>query len=166
MSEGPNFCSNCGERLETSMDIEECPKCHSALHEHTKHLDTAKSVIEQLPYKSPGTAALIAFIGGIFALPGIGHIYVGRVGRGIGILVIGLIVYALIVASIFSVGFLAGFEETNATSESASAGLGAIAMMLVLSIVYIILFIWQIFNARKLAKKFNEVVKTTGKEPW
>jgi len=148
------------------MDIEECPKCHSALHEHSEHKLPPPSVIEQLPYKSPGTAALIAFIGGLFALPGIGHIYVGRVGRGIGILVIGLILYALIVTSIFSVGFLAGLEQPNAASNSASAGLGVIAMMLVLSIAYIILFIWQIFNARKLAKKFNEAVKTTGKEPW
>jgi len=36
----------------------------------------------------------------------------------------------------------------------------------VFGIAYFVLFIWQIFNARKLAKKFNEVVKTTGKEPW
>jgi glucan phosphoethanolaminetransferase (alkaline phosphatase superfamily) len=166
MRGGPNFCSNCGEKLDDGEDIEECPKCHTALHEHPKHIETTKSVIEQLPYKSPGTAALIAFIGGIFALPGIGHIYVGRVGRGIGILVIGLILYALTVTSIFSVGFLAGLEQPNTASDSASAGLGIIAMMLILSIVYIILFIWQIFNARKLAKKFNETVKATGKEPW
>jgi glucan phosphoethanolaminetransferase (alkaline phosphatase superfamily) len=166
MSAGPNFCSNCGERLDSSVSIEECPKCHTPLHEHSKHIEPTPSVIEQLPYKSPGTAALIAFIGGIFALPGIGHIYVGKVGRGIGILVLGLILYALTVISIFSVGFLAGFEQPNVASDSASAGLGAIAIMLVLSFVYIILFIWQIFNARKLAKKFNEAVKTTGKEPW
>ena len=36
-----------------------------------------------LPHKSPGTAALIAFIGGLIGLPGIGHMYVGKVGRGL-----------------------------------------------------------------------------------
>jgi len=148
------------------MDIEECPKCHSALHEHSKHELSSPSVVQSLPYKSPGTAALIAFIGGIFALPGIGHIYVGKVGRGIGILILGLILYALSVVTIFSVGFLASLEQPNSAPEYASAGIGVIAMMLVFSMAYVVLFIWQIFNARKLAKKFNELVRTTSKEPW
>jgi len=135
LSSKPRFCSNCGEKLDTDEDIEECPKCHTALHEHSQHLETSKSVVEQLPYKSPGTAALTAFLGGIFALPGIGHIYVGKVGRGIGVLVSGLILYALTVTSVFSVGFLAGFENPNAASYS-SVGLGAIAVMLILSVIY------------------------------
>lgn len=167
MSGGPNYCSNCGEKLDENLKIDECPKCHTALHEHYKHIESSPPrMVEQLPYKSPGTAALIAFIGGIFALPGIGHIYVGKVGRGIGILILGLILYTLSVATIFSVGFLASIEQPNASSDNASAGIGVIAMMLVFSIAYIVLFIWQIFNARKLAKKFNELVRTTSKEPW
>lgn len=166
MSDEQNFCSNCGEKLVTNVDNEECPKCHSALREHSRDKQSSQSVVATLPYKSPGTAALIAFIGGIFALPGIGHIYVGKVGRGIGILILGLILYALSVATISSVGFLASLEQPNSASEYASAGIGAIAMMLVFNIAYIVLFIWQIFNARKLAKKFNELVKSTGKEPW
>jgi Predicted membrane protein len=162
-----NFCSNCGEKLEAYAEIEECPKCHTALHEHSKHIQSPPpSVVETLPYKSPGTAALIAFIGGIFALPGIGHIYVGKVGRGIGILIFGLILYVIVIIMITSVGFLASLEQPNSASEYASAGIGAIAMMLVFSIAYIVLFIWQIFNARKLAKKFNEQVKMSHKEPW
>ena len=68
--------------------------------------------------------------------------------------------------TIFSVGFLASIEQPNASSDNASAGIGALAGMFVFSIAYIILFIWQIFNARKLAKKFNEIIKETGKEPW
>jgi hypothetical protein len=39
--------------------------------------------------------------------------------------------------------------------------------MFILGIAYLVLWIWQIFNARKLAKKFNELVRTNdGKEPW
>lgn len=159
------FCSNCGQKFDTNAEIEECPKCHSALHEHPEHIEPKPSIVQHLPYKSPGTAALIAFIGGIFALPGIGHIYVGKLGRGIGILIIGLILYALTVIMITSVGFLASFEQPS-LSNDASVGIGALAGMLVFSIAYIVLFIWQIFNARKLAKKFNEVVSQTQKEPW
>ena len=39
-------------------------------------------------------------------------------------------------------------------------------VMIVFAIGYLLLFIWQVFDARKLAKKFNELVKATGKEPW
>jgi hypothetical protein len=65
-----------------------------------------------------------------------------------------------------SVGFLASLEQTNDATPINSVGIGAIGIMLLSSVAYIVLFIWQIFSARKLAKKFNEVVKTTGKEPW
>jgi TM2 domain-containing membrane protein YozV len=140
-----NFCGNCGEKLDTDTDVEECPKCHSALHEHSKHIQSSPSVgSQQLPYKSPGTSALIAFIGGIFGLPGIGHIYVGKVGRGIGILLLGLVLYILTIVFVFVFPPIA----------------------LIFSIGYLILFIWQIFSARNLAKKFNELVRTRGKEPW
>jgi TM2 domain-containing membrane protein YozV len=166
LSSKQNFCSNCGEKFDSNLEVKECPKCHTALHEHFTHKEPSPSVIEQLPYKSPGTAALIAFIGGIFALPGIGHIYVGKVGRGIGILIFGLILYAIVIVMITSVGFLTSLEQPSHASEYASAGIGAIGMMLLFSIGYLILFIWQIFSARNLAKKFNELVRTRAKEPW
>jgi len=143
LSAGPNFCSNCGEKLDTDEDIEVCPKCHTALHEHSKHIDIAKSVTEQLPYKSPGTAALIAFIGGIFGLPGIGHIYVGKVGKGIATLATGIVLAVLSFVTFW-----------------------AVFTVVIFGIAYLILFIWQLFNARKLARKFNDAVNTTGKEPW
>jgi TM2 domain-containing membrane protein YozV len=95
------------------------------------------SIVTQLPYKSPGTAALIAFIGGIFGLPGIGHIYKGKLGKGIGILILGLFLYAMMIASIF------GFSPMT-----------------------FIFVIWQIFSARGQAREFNKLVKESGKEPW
>jgi ABC-type transport system involved in cytochrome c biogenesis permease subunit len=41
-----------------------------------------------------------------------------------------------------------------------------IILSFILGIAYFVLWIWQIFNARNLAKKFNESVRETGKEPW
>jgi len=89
--------------------------------------------------------------------------YVGKVGRGIGILILGLILYAI--TFIMTMGALASLGQTNPDSTG-SAAIGAIGVLLVLIVVYIVFFIWQIFNARKLARKFNETVRTTGKEPW
>ncbi|HMG37671.1 MAG TPA: hypothetical protein VK566_00655 [Nitrososphaeraceae archaeon] len=48
MSSNPNFCSNCGEKLANDVDVKECPKCHSALHEHSKHEQSSRPVVEQL----------------------------------------------------------------------------------------------------------------------
>src|SRR5688500_2700424 len=92
----PKFCSNCGKTLDLNKEIKKCPKCGIDLQQQV--LSTYnKSIVDQLPYKSPGTAALIAFIGGIFALLGLGHIYVGKVERGIGILISGIIIYVLLI---------------------------------------------------------------------
>ncbi|HEX6294353.1 MAG TPA: hypothetical protein VFZ46_04310 [Nitrososphaeraceae archaeon] len=61
-------------RSDLNEEIKKCPKCGIDL--QTESIHTTSSVVNQLPYKSPGTAALIAFIGGIFGLPGISHIYI------------------------------------------------------------------------------------------
>jgi hypothetical protein len=46
--------------------------------------------------------------------------------------------------------------------DESSVGVGVILIVFVLAIAYFVLWIWQIFNARKLAKRFNESVRTTG----
>ena|SRR5215211_6028262 len=78
----PKFCSNCGKTLKNlnkdndKKEIKKCPKCGIDLLPRVGGVSTRNSsVVDQLPYKSPGRAALIAFIGGIFALLGLGHIY-------------------------------------------------------------------------------------------
>jgi len=169
LSGGPKFCSNCGEKLD--VNIEECPKCHSALHEHSNHPESAPHAVEQLPYKSPGTTALIAFLGGIFGLPGIGHMYVGKVKNGIFILIAGILISIVIVFSSISIYTAEQLSSVQSYYYRPSTDLSGLILQWVITIIifavgYLALFIWQIFNARKLAKKFNEVVRTTGKEPW
>lgn len=164
-SSKPKFCSNCGETLENLNDeeIKKCPKCKIDLIQIGRPTHNTP-VVDQLPYKSPGTAALIAFIGGIFALLGLGHMYIGNVGRGIGILISGIIIYVLfIIIIIFSLS-LQGLLFLGV--DESPIGIEAILIIFVLGIAYFVLWIWQIFNARKLAKKFNESVRITGKEPW
>ena len=146
MTNRPKFCSNCGESLD--QESKKCSKCGIDFQQQqqVESNTSNRSIVDQLPYKSPGTAALIAFIGGIFGLPGIGHIYVGKVGKGIGILISGIIIAVLLVIMVISLQSI---------------------LLFILGIAYFVLWIWQIFNARKLAKKFNELVRTNGgKEPW
>ena len=166
-----NFCSSCGEKLDTNLDINECPKCHSALHERSSNIESPPRVVEQLPYKSPGTTALIAFLGGIFGLPGIGHMYVGTVKKGIFILIGGIIISITIVftsIALFTAEQLSSVQSDYYAPASDISGLILqwVITIVILGVGYLALFIWQIFDARKLAKKFNETVKSTGKEPW
>ena len=118
MTNNVRFCGSCGQEL-SGIDINYCSKCGKRV-DHSDNLeltnnkndkttinetdkrksDSPRPAVITLPYKSPGTAALIAFIGGLFGLSGIGHIYVGKVGKGIGILILGLVIYALLIISI------------------------------------------------------------------
>jgi len=173
----PKFCSNCGYALKNLNDdnkkeIKKCPKCGIDLIQTGREVSIRNtSVVDQLPYKSPGTAALIAFIGGIFGLLGIGHIYVGKVGKGIGILISGIIVAALFIIIIMMgiMGPMIGIGppmEMGPMMITDPNQMPLIILSFILGIAYFVLWIWQIFNARNLAKKFNESVRKTGKEPW
>ncbi|HJU59460.1 MAG TPA: hypothetical protein VJ583_06900 [Nitrososphaeraceae archaeon] len=161
----PKFCSNCGETLKNLNyeEIKKCPKCGIDILQ-TAFTTPKTSIVDQLPYKSPGTAALIAFIGGIFGLLGLGHIYVGKVGKGIEILIAGIIIAALFFITIM-MGIMGPILGMGPMMMDPSQ-MPLIILPFILGISYLILWIWQIFNARKLAKKFNESVLATGKEPW
>ena len=165
----PKYCSNCGERLENlnydTEEIKKCPNCGIDLLQTAAYITPKASIVDQLPYKSPGTAALIAFIGGIFGLLGIGHIYIGKIGKGIGILIAGIIIAALLVITIM-VGIMGPMVGMGPMMMMDPNQMPLIILPFILGISYLILWIWQIFNARKIAKKFNESVLATGKEPW
>src|SRR5688500_9370188 len=97
-----HFCTNCGEKLETKKSNRYCRKCGNV-----QQLSTNESQRGQYsPQKSPRTAVLLAFIGGIFGLTGLGHIHVGKIVRGVGILIAGLILYAMAAFAIFSIVFV------------------------------------------------------------
>ncbi len=102
-------------------------------------------------HKSPGVAAVLALVLGVFGLMGIGHIYVGRLGRGISLLIVGIILGGITWGSFF-LGIV-------------TLGLGFVAAAF-FGLILLILWIWQTYNAYTLAKEFNRAVQETGKAPW
>ena len=68
---------------------------------------------------------------------GVGQMYMGKIGRGIGIL-LGGITLGIIGIVTFGVGY----------------------------IVLLILFIWQIIDAYNLCKKYNQYLAQNGRPPW
>jgi hypothetical protein len=82
---------------------------------------------------------------------GIGHIYVGRLGRGIALLIVGIILGILSWGS-----FILGFVTFGIT----------FIFWIIFAIILFILWIWQTYDAYNLAKQFNRIVEETGRPPW
>jgi len=96
--------------------------------------------------KDAGVAALLAAFLPLF-LFGIGHFYIGKIKRGIILLVLGILAKIPFVLSLpFS--------------------LWIFLLLLVSGLINVGLWIWQVFDAYMLAKKYNAEVERTGKAPW
>ncbi|VFJ12785.1 zinc-ribbon domain-containing protein [Candidatus Nitrosocosmicus franklandus] len=122
------FCRNCGETL-PSENSSFCPTCG-------KPQNNASAVTLAGQTKSTGAAVVIALIAGILGFNGIGHMYIGKIGRGIILLVIGWII--LVLTFVF----------------------------LPFGIIYIIFWLWQVYDVNQKAKYYNEFIINNGKTPW
>ena len=92
-------------------------------------------------WKSESTTLLLSIILGCLCISGAGHLYLGVIGRGVGILIGGLVLIILGFATIM------------------------IGVGIVFLIAYIPLFIWQIIDSRKLCRQYNDYYEKYGKEP-
>ena len=60
-----------------------------------------------LGHKSIDTATILAAVLGLFGLCGIGHMYIGKVGKGVGLLIGVIVLYAIgVVTVMFGVGII------------------------------------------------------------
>jgi hypothetical protein len=91
-----------------------------------------KQINKKIERKSPGTTALIAAIGGLLGFNGLGHIYLGEIGLGLILMII---------------GWILGIGGLFLTLSIVGAVIG-IPML----IVDFILWIWQIYDAYNRAK--------------
>ena len=127
---GGGFCSSCGATL--TGKYAPCPKCG-----YTKTRYNPTVPPQGALYKNEGTALILSIILGLFCICGIGQIYAGKVGRGVAMLIVGIVL--IVVAAL-------------------TYGVGLIA--------YLGFFIWQIFDTRNLCREYNEFVSQNGRPPW
>ncbi|AFS82167.1 zinc-ribbon domain-containing protein [Candidatus Nitrosopumilus sediminis] len=136
-------CTKCGFDIKEE-DTQFCPKCGTSLNDFANPntekpaSNTTPSGFQRTPeWKSEGTTLVLTIVLGLFGFGGIGHLYLGQLGKGIGILIVGII---LLIVAIFTYG---------------------------IGLVILIPFaIWVIFDARKQCRKYNDVLEKTGKAPW
>jgi len=143
-SEGARFCGNCGTALEAP--------AQPATYYITPGV--GEITLSTLPRKDAVVAISIAAFGGLF-LFGLGHFYLGKIGRGTAFLLVGFV--AKIALAYVFLGILSGVF----TGEGA-----AFAELILIALVNFGLWVWQIYDPYTLAKTYNAEVQRTGKAPW
>ena len=114
-----------------------------------------KLTVASIPFKNNGLAFLIAIIAGVFGFCGIGHIYIGKVLRGVLIMFIGWIP--------FGIGIIVFFAEFISQNDSLIQG---IDLSMIFGIIYVVIWIIQALDANRLAKKYNKYLMTNSKPLW
>lgn len=144
------FCSNCGQALQPAQGgAAPAPPPYEPRYGPPYAAQGQYSMAMQ---KEPGIAAIIALVGGLFGLMGLGHIYVGLVARGLIIMVCGIALWALSIASFF-LGII-------------TIGGGLWVLGFVLVIISFALLIWQTYDAYRAAMDYNAALRATGRAPW
>ena len=92
-------------------------------------------------WKSESTTLLLAILPGLICIFGVGHLYLGVIGKGVVILIAG---FVLLIVGIATAAF----------------GIGIVILILAIP-----LFIWQIIDSRKLCRQYNDYYEEYGKEP-
>ena len=92
--------------------------------------------------KNEGNATVLAVILGVFGILGIGHMYIGKIGKGVGYLVLGFILLIVGIATLF------------------------IFVGIIFLLGYFIVFIIHIIGLRNDCKDFNEYFLHTKKQLW
>lgn len=110
---------------------------------------------EKISQKSESITLALSIILGLVSLSGIGHMYLGKFAKGTGILVI----------SFISIGSGITLLITPVPSVSPSLMFTSVHLGIIILVGYLGLFIYQIFDARKLCMIYNRHITENGKPP-
>ncbi len=75
---------------------------------------------------------------------GVGHLYLGKLRRGFAILLLGIFASVLFYGAMITAFF---------------------SIALVLGVAWLSFWLWQIYDAYKLTRRYNDAVEKTGKPP-
>lgn len=79
------YCSSCGKEIVEGMKF--CPSCGGKTVVYDAPIPVQSQIVQTpAKIKDPGIAVVLSFF-----IPGVGHIYVGKIGEGIFFLVSGIV---------------------------------------------------------------------------
>ena len=150
------YCENCGKELGFNEDV--CSKCGSRVGGETVFIQSGfeaspSSVIYNIPAKNAGYAVLFSFL---FA--GLGQLYVGKIVRGL-LIMLGYAILGALAGGILALGVLV---------DDGSLGdlMGGAIVSIICMIAMIAFWVWNLFDAHKLANQYNDALVSGKKRPW
>lgn len=176
MAEGMNFCPGCGTAVSTGPIS--CPKCGSRIgpdmrfcgqcgqprmkerritstssgpsrvESHSRQAVPVGQAAKQPKNESIGL--ILAIVLGFLGIWGMGHIYVGRVQRGLVLFFIGLLISTVEIVLLIELMRNTFFGYVYRGEF--------LAGVVVLGLLDFILWIWQIFDARQVCRTYNQTL--------
>ena len=140
---GGAFCGSCGSVLPSKFSP--CPKCGHVKTTFAPPPQYSNPGVnpQSFLYKSSGNTNLLSILCSILLLTsGVGHLYLGQIGKGIGLMIGGWILLIVGAATIFF-------------------GVG-----IILLIGWFILWIYSMIDANKQCQIYNQFVSQNGRAPW
>jgi TM2 domain-containing membrane protein YozV len=135
-------------------------------------------------FKSGGVAFILAFFFGLVFFNGVGHMFIGKVRRGVGLMILGWFINSLafvfLLNSFISLPFMQYynsynsnnqynfnndpfFPQSNDDNNDPSQSFSHFALF---GLVYFLYLLIQAADANRLAKKFNQHLDKTGELLW
>jgi len=146
------YCRKCGKELIS--DAAYCSSCGISV-EGIGMNATSERTAYYMPYaeKSVGIALVLGFL-----CIGLGHLYIGKLKRGLCIMSASIILAVVLLIFLFSF-----ISDTYLTNEEATV----IANVMILAGIFVfILLLVSLFDVNKLTKEYNDHVRRTGTPPW
>ena len=133
------------EKMPSDSDLR---KVETPAKERTVHVNTP------VHYKSEHFTLILTVVLGLISLQGIGHIYLGKTARGVGILALSLLLFTLWLSYVMGV-----------VSRDSVPSFVSVYFLPVTAAGYLGLYIFQILDSKKLCSIYNEYVSEQGKKP-
>ena len=143
------------EKILKSRDTVEKTPTDSDLRNIVAHLKQRPvPVNNSVHYKSEHLTLVLAVVLGLISLQGVGHIYLGKVAKGVGILALSLLLFATWISYV-----------TGAITKDSIPQFVHFYFLPVVAMSYLGLYIFQILDSRKLCDSYNEYISEQGKQP-
>ncbi len=145
------FCSKCGKEVHD--DEVYCPFCGDNLRSSTNTTTQQGPTFYAVSERNEGIALILSLL-----IPGVGQMYVGKIGRGIAFILSGLFIFGLMICCYV----LMGISSNNTNTLTA----GIVAITAIAMMAYIAIWIYSMYDAYKLAQQYNDYVYRNHQKPW
>jgi TM2 domain-containing membrane protein YozV len=137
-----SYCSKCGSLAKEGASF--CDRCGAPLGGGFQSYSQGDQSTVSYTWKRDEKEPILAIILSVL-IPGVGQMYCGKVGRGIAIL---LVLGLLSVVSFVPLFFITDPEDFDFS--------GFVALNILISVVLLIIYIWQIWDAYRCAESYND----------